>query len=121
MQSNEQLLVSGKILIGKDVGTFSSATVNVYLEDVSLQGASAKIIAKQTIPNVIHERGTDTTLEFVLYGGKPDQGASYSIRAHVDFHGVGHINRGDYISMQSYPVLTFGHPNKVEVTVHEVK
>lgn len=121
MPSNEPHLVNGKILFGKDVGTFSGATVNVYLEDISLQDAPSKIVVKQAIPNVLHERGTDTSLEFELYGEKPDQRASYSIRVHVDLHGGGQIHRGDCITKQAYPVLTFGHPNNVAITVHEVK
>jgi hypothetical protein len=31
------------------------------------------------------------------------------------------VSRGDYISMESYPVLTFGYPKQVSVRVREVK
>ena len=121
MRSNRTALVKGEILFGKDIGSFSGVTVNVYLEDVTLQDAASQIVAEQAIPNVRHERGTDTWLEFALYGEKPDQRASYSIRVHVDLHGDRQIHSGDYITKQTYPVLTFGHPSHVSVTVHGVK
>jgi hypothetical protein len=39
----------------------------------------------------------------------------------VDLDGDGKISKGDYISMQSYPVLTFGSPSEVTIEVKQVE
>ena len=109
--------VKGEILIGKEIGSFSGATVNIYLEDVSLADASSKLIAKQVIANVSHEAGTEKRLPFNLYGESLDEKASYSVRAHVSLQKDMQIHHGDFITMQNYPVLTRGYPNQVVLTV----
>ncbi len=109
--------VKGEIIIGKEIGSFSGSTVNVYLEDVSLADASSQLVAKQVIPGVSHEAGTEKRIPFTLYSDKLDEKASYSVRAHVSFQEDQQIHRGDCITMESYPVLTRGYPNQVVVSV----
>ena len=48
---------------------------------------------------------------------KVDQRARYSVRVHVDQGGTGVVKEGDLISTQSYPTLTHGAPDRVEVAV----
>lgn len=119
--NNAPLLVTGEILLSEDIASFSEATVNVYLEDVSFLDAPSKIVAKQVIPNINHEMGTKNRVEFALKGEVVDIQASYSIRVHIGKHGDEQIHRGDYVSTESYPVLTFGYPHYVSVDVREVK
>jgi uncharacterized lipoprotein YbaY len=119
--SNVQPLVKGEVRFSKELGSFSGATVNVYLEDVSLPDAPAKIVAKQVIADLNHTMGTENRGEFALQGEIADIRARYSIRVHVSLRGDEQIHRGDYISTESYPVLTFGYPNQVSVRVTEVK
>ena len=114
-------LVKGEILFSKELGSFSGARVHIYLEDVSLQDASAKIMAQQTITEFSHESGTEDRVAFSLQSGTINSRASYSIRAHITFHDDGYIHRGDYISTESYPALTDGCPNQMLVNVTEVK
>lgn len=118
--NNVPSLVTGSILFSKDLGSFSGAKVNVYLEDVSSLDAPSKIVAKQVIPNISHEMGTENLVKFAL-PSETSKRASYSIRVHVSLHGDEQIHRGDYITMESYPVLTFGYPDRVSVLVQEVK
>ena len=42
---------------------------------------------------------------------------SYSIRVHIDVDNNGKINSGDFITMESYPVITYGYP-KDNISVH---
>ncbi|MBL8145990.1 MAG: hypothetical protein JNL34_06370, partial [Anaerolineae bacterium] len=44
----------------------------------------------------------------------------YSVRAHIATSGSGEVERGDYITMQSYPVLTRGYGNRVTLAVRRV-
>lgn len=122
MSSNDApSFVKGEIIFSKELGSFSEATVNVYLENVSLLDAPAKIVAKQVIADLNHSMGTENRVEFALQAEIADIRARYSIRVHVAFRGDEQINCGDYISTESYPVLTFGYPNQVSVRVTEVK
>ena len=114
-------LVSGKIPFHEEIHSFSDATLFVYLEDVSLQDAPSKIVARQVISNISHTRGTSSCLEFGLSGEQIKARAHYSVRVHLSLHGHAEIQLGDLITMQSYPVITFGNPNFVSVDVHEVK
>ncbi len=121
MSSDAPTLIIGEILFCAKLNSFSGATVNVYLEDVSFLDAPAKIVAKQVISHVAHEMGTENRVKFALIGEIADIRARYSLRVHTALSGNEQIQRGDYISMESYPVLTFGHPHQVTIRVQEVK
>jgi uncharacterized lipoprotein YbaY len=113
-------LVSGEILLGSDVRSFSGATVYVRLEDVSHADAAATLVAEQVLRGVSHRARRAERLAFQLPGKSPGGQASYSLRVHVDVDGDGQISPGDYITMESYPVLTHGYPSSVSVRVHRV-
>ena len=119
--SNIPSLVKGEVILSQELDSFNNATVDVYLEDVSYQDALAKIVAQSAIAEVSHSLGTENRVEFSLQAKKIDFQASYSIRVHITLHGDEQIHLGDYISTQSYPVLTRGYPDRVLVRVTEVK
>lgn len=114
-------LVSGEIRFEAAAQSFSGATAYVHLEDVSRADAASRVVVEQVIHNVSHQAGNEDKLEVKLYGQIPNDKVSYSISVHVDLDGDGQVGRGDYISMQNYPVLTFGYPNQVSVRVREVR
>lgn len=121
MSNNAFQLVTGEIFFSKDLDSFSGAKVIVYLEDVSSLDAPSRIIVKQVIPNIYHEIGTENRVKFALKAENLNERASYSIRVHVSFHEDELIHRADYITMENYPVLTFGYPNHVSVRVQQVE
>ena len=112
--------LQGEILFPQELASFSGATANVFLEDVSFLDASAKLIAKQEIANVSHSQGTETRVKFALQGKIANTQADYSIRVHVTFHSDRQIHLGDYISTQSYRVLNGQDFERVVVEVSEV-
>jgi hypothetical protein len=59
-------------------------------------------------------------IPFKLYGKIKNRQAGYAISVHVDIDGDGEIGIGDYISMERYPVLTYGYPNHVTVRVKRI-
>jgi uncharacterized lipoprotein YbaY len=120
MSSSEPPLVKGEILLGEAERSFTGATVHVQLEDVSYADAPSRVIAEQVIPNVSHESGTEHALRFALYGNVPDDKGRYIVTVHVDLQGQGRVSRGDYLSMESYPVLTYGNPNQISIRLREV-
>ncbi len=114
-------LVEGEIIFDERISPFSGATVYLRLEDVSLLDAPSRVISEEVIKNVSYRGDAQNRLRFTLEGEIPDQKAHYAVRVHVDLDGDGKVSSGDYITMESYPVLTFGHPNHVSVRIREVK
>jgi uncharacterized lipoprotein YbaY len=113
-------IVRGEILFGTPVELPPGSNVYVRLEDVSMIDTYSKVVSEQSITGINHEVDTSTKLNFEIQGMTYDD-HSYSIRVHVDIDGDGNMSKGDFINMQSYPVLTHGHPNFVSVIVKEIK
>ncbi|MGB3756300.1 MAG: YbaY family lipoprotein [Rivularia sp. (in: cyanobacteria)] len=118
--NNLSSLVKGEVIFSQELSSFSEATVNIYLEDVTFIDAPSFCISKQVIVDINHQKGTINRVEFAL-NGKYDENSRYIITAHVSINGSEEIQRGDYMTMESYPVLTFGYPNQVSIYVKEVK
>ncbi len=120
MASSESPLVKGDIFLEDAQRSFTGATVHVRLEDVSYADAPSSVVAEQTIRDVSHESGIEHIVNFTLYGDAPDEKGRYIVTVHVDLHGQGRVTQGDYLSMESYPVLNHCRPSQVSVHVREV-
>jgi len=118
---NEIQLVSGEIVFGEGNEAFSGATAYVRLEDVSRADAPSDVVAEQVIRQVKYQPGQTGRLAFDLRGSTHHEHARYIVSAHVDVDGDGQVSRGDYVTMQSYPVLTQGYPRLVSVQLRKVK
>ncbi len=114
-------LVAGDLVLDDEEVSFEDATVHVTLEDVSRVDAESKIVAQQTIRHVSHEAGEKDTVRFTLDGEIDDDKADYVVRAHVDLNGDGKIRPGHYLTMESFPVLTHGHSDRVTVRVRRIR
>jgi uncharacterized lipoprotein YbaY len=117
----DNILVKGIIVFEEHIKPISEATIHIRLEDVSLQDAPSKLIVEQVIRNVSYDNTDHQKIEFVVYGNIVDIRARYSISVHVDVDNDDRIGKGDFITMQSYPVLTQGYPDNLLVNVKEVK
>lgn len=113
-------LVHGVLVLGGEVASFSGATLHVYLEDVSRIDAPATPLAKASIPDLHHRAGEVSRFDFELRGDPVDPAAHYSVRAHVDLDGSGRLAPGDLVTVESFPVLTFGHPDRVTLSVKPI-
>lgn len=108
--------VSGTLHFAHAVGP--GATVSVTLEDVSLLDSAAVVVAKAVMPLAGAAAGANIPFSITVPGA--DETASYGVRAHVDTTGSGNVSPGDLVSMQAYPVLTQGHPDRVVVEVRRI-
>ena len=115
------MIVDGEIRLPDDAGAFRDATVRVTLADVTRADAPSRAVAEETIRNVSHGGGSGGVVPFRLRLESPDARTRYAVRAHVDMDGDGRVSRGDYISMESYPVLTFDSPSRVTIRVRPVE
>jgi uncharacterized lipoprotein YbaY len=106
-----------EILFKSNVEAFSGANLNVRIEDVTSADEAATIVAAIRQENVSYSPATDPPFLFTLQLDSVNPHASYSVRVHIDVDGDGHVSVGDFITTQNYPVLTFGHPDRVAVVV----
>jgi uncharacterized lipoprotein YbaY len=114
-----QLLVSGEIVFGADAQPFSGATAFVRVDDVSLMDVPTTMISQQVIENVAYN--PNSPIPFAVFGLKPsDDRARLQLSVHISMNGSEGIEKGDYMTMESYPVVTQGYPNQVRVTVRRV-
>lgn len=114
-------IIKGEIKFEGHALPFTDATLRVYLENVSLADASSDVVASYERRKVNYPGSNRTTLSFEIAVNELDENESYAIRVHVDLKGDGSVSKGDFISMQSYPVATFGYPNEISVLVKQVE
>lgn len=119
--NNLSPVVKGEIILSQELRSFSGAAANVYLEDVTLIDAPSNCIDKQVITDINHQRGITNSVKFTLNSETCDENARYTITAHISINENDKIQCGDFMTMESYPVLTFGYPHRVLIKVLEVK
>lgn len=116
--------VTGKVVFEPDTLPFVGAWLIVKLENVSLADAPAEVITvyqqdlsfdgEESIPFTLNVNGNSTAI---------DPKATYNVRAHVSLHpfdAPDDVRQGDFLSMQSYPVLTQGHSDHVTVELKRI-
>ena len=118
---NAAPLVKGKITFEEVATPFTAATVYVRLESITAADIASEAVADYVERDVVFDPKTSSDLLFAIAGNPPDPRASHTVRVHIDIDGDGEVSKGDFISMQSYPVITFGHPREISILVRQVK
>jgi uncharacterized lipoprotein YbaY len=110
-------VVKGEIKFAGQPSLPASAKMYVRLLNTSLADAPSAVVAEQVIDHLSNEE----KVAFRLEPDSIDERGTYTVSVLVDLDGDGKISKGDYISMQSYPVLTFGSPSEVTIEVKQVE
>ena len=122
-----RVLIKGNIIFDKNnAKSFSGATIYVRLEDVTMQDAPSKLILQQVIKDVSYDglaEHNQKKFDFELIGDTAiDFQSMYAISVHIDVDNNGKVSLGDFINMESYPVITHGYPqDNISVHVRQVK
>src|SRR6056297_440554 len=112
--------IRGKLVFEKDLPDFSGADVYVMLEDVGRIDAGADILQKETLSSISHKAGETNEVEFQIESEESgNDHPRYNLRAHVDISGNGEVEKGDFVTTQSYPVFP-GESKKHELKLKEV-
>jgi uncharacterized lipoprotein YbaY len=114
-------LVKGKIVFEEVTPPFNDATMYVRLECITAIDIASEVVADYVEREVAFDPKTSSDLSFAIAGNPPDPRASYAVRVHIDIDRDGEVSHGDFISTQSYPVITFGYPREVSILVRQVK
>ena len=118
---NTAPLVKGKITFEEAAPPFTGATMYVRLENITAADIASEAVADYVKRDVAFDPKTSSELPFAITCNPPDPRASYAVKVHIDVDRDGEVSQGDFISMQSYPVITFGHPREVSILVRQVK
>lgn len=96
------------------------AILRVLLLDTTYADAPSEILAEGEFPNVAEFASRGKPFPFRLRTVIPDRRIQCRIWAHVKTRGNA-IHPGDYVTTQSYPVLTYGHPGRVAIELTRVE
>lgn len=97
-----------------------AAAVVVRVEDVSRADAPSIVVGERRMADVAIGSRESLTYQVDVPAEELDERNLYVVSVHVDVTGAGEIRKGDLITMQSYPVLTRGHGDVVDVAVRRV-
>ena len=114
-------VIHGQIQLPPDAPALTPAYVLVELEDTSRADAPSQVVARQKLVTGTLRSGDLISFRLEVPADALSERNSYSVRVHVDVNGSGKIDSEDYITMQSYPVLTRGHEDAVRVAVRQVR
>ena len=117
---SKYLIDTGSHRVLVDCGLFQGLK-ELRLRNWSLADAPSVAIASQVVGAVATKLAKGGVLEFSLAAPNPDAQASYCVSVHIDQDGDGQIKPGDFVTTQSYPVITFGYPSRVRVQTVVVK
>ncbi len=112
--------VDGEITFAERAELPPQAKAYVRLLDTSLADAAAKTVAEAVFEDIARKVNEGETIKFILEGEIQDERGDYTVSAHIDADGDGKMSPGDFISMQSYPVITHGSPSQVTVQVKKI-
>ena len=113
-------VVRGEVVLPMEGVPAEPADIAVYVEDVSRADAPAVVVGEQRQTDVSLRPGASLPFEIEIPADRIDERRAYSVRAHVDHSQSGDVTKGDFVSTQSYPVLTRGYGTVVRVDVRRV-
>lgn len=102
--------VQCRILLGPEVPFFTDATLRVRVLDVSRAGAGAGIAGETVLANLRYQPGSTPELNVPVDCADINPRAHYAASAHLDLDADGQVSPGDWITTESYPVITHGYP-----------
>ena len=114
-------IVKGRIVIDSDIKSLSGAAIFVRLEDASFADTHSTLVSEQIIKSVNYDVKSPNQFDFELHAENLDDKADYIIQVHIDVDGNGIVSSGDFINMESYPVITHGFPRDVLIQVKQLK
>lgn len=113
-------VVRGEIILPEGAESPDPADVAVYVEDVSRADAPSVVIGEQHRSGVPLRPGTPIPFVVEIPADYVDDRMEYSVRVHIDHSRSGDVTVGDFVSTQSYPVLTRGASTEARIDVKRV-
>ena len=116
--SGQDATVRGDVSVLVDDQGLRNALLVVYLEDVTLVDAASAVVARYERQGVSAEAGAQLILPFEI-SFEPTS-ARLGLRALLDVDGDGRTSRGDYASVQSYPVNGLAPAGSIRMSLQRI-
>jgi len=113
-------IVRGEIELPSDTRDVAPERVVIEVEDISRADAPSQVVAHLQLETGELQGGDLIPFSLEVPAGALDERHLYSVSVHVDMSGSGEVESGDYITVQSYPVLTRGYGEYVRVTLRKI-
>ena len=113
-------LLTGKVFITEEPEADQEVSVFIRLLDTSLSDVSSIQVGEVVYKQVKLTHLFSLGFPFQMKVDTLHPHLRYTVSVLVDLDKDGKKGKGDYISKQSYPVLTKGYPNYVEVVVSKI-
>ena len=115
---SDDVRVTGRLLFGDDVMTFSGARATVSVEDTTYADARAVRLGSWTNDDVSYPRDADGVPFDIEVQPEPLANVRCSVRALIDVDRDGSVGRGDYVNVES--ILIGPERGSVDVPVRRV-
>lgn len=112
--------VTGEVVLPADDYPAQPAELVVQVEDISRADAPSVVVGEFRRRVAGLRGGAALPFTITIPGDVIDERHLYSVRAHIDVSGSGTVKRGDFVSTRTYPVLTRGYGENVQVSVRRV-
>ncbi len=112
--------IQGEIVLPTGGPPIGSADVVICVEDISRADAPSLVIGEQRQKGLLLHPGARLPFVIEVPTEMIDERNLYSIRAHVDRSGSGVVKKGDFVSTETYPVLSRGYGVSATVKVKAV-
>jgi putative lipoprotein len=116
----ESRTVRGEVVLPDSSVPERAADMAVYVEDISRADAPSSVIGEQRQKGVALRPGARIPFTIEVPARFIQDNSLYSIRAHIDVSGSGEVAVGDFVSTETYPVLSRGHGTSATVKVRRV-
>ena len=111
--------IKGEIIV-ENTNSVHDATIYIRLEDVSKADAPSKVLSELILKNVNFDN-TTKAIPFTLSIESIDKHISYNVSVHIDVNKNGKLDKGDFINMAIYPILTYGYSNYIKIKTKQIK
>ncbi len=111
--------VTGEIVLPPGELPNRPVTVRARVEDVSRADAPSIVVGEQ-VQTLELNPGAVLPFAIDVPSHAVDERRRYAVSVHIDVTGKGRPEQGDFLTTQSYPVMTGGHPSRVRVQVRRI-
>ena len=112
--------ITGVIVLPPGTALPPEASLVVRLENISRADVPSETVGEDRKSGGEVMGATEIPFRIEVPVDQLDDRNVYSVSAHVDLTGSGEVELGDFVSTQSYPVITRGRPTNVRVSVRRV-
>lgn len=113
--------VSGEVVFAARPVLPPEAILRVRLLDTTYADAPSRILDEVTFADIAGTANSGSPLCFQMRAQLSDWRIRCTVWAHVALAPHEGVECGDYVTTQSYPVLTQGYPDHVSLQLHRVQ